>query len=370
MTDPVDINQLKNQANDLGKILVDNFDKHRLNPLFTLWGVSFYWGSSGFFEQARSQYKKFVPTVFDLANERSMNATLRTIPKRSGIAFQYTAHCLSNRDLIEILMRDLIDDQDLGEKVQDIISDKRLIIESASRYVSLHKHGVLSEDVDFISYLLRYNPDDVSINMESNEYGGIFVPLGERLLYRFENKAEDSIFSVDHPMLDEASELHQRAVYGKQKLDQELIDMYHDVKKKNTDSDSRTNGSNGIKIDDDSSTKVTKLYFPGMRRVRVRSNSTNVNWEKFFDYRNKELKISSSLNPTEIYINMTKEFLIKEYESKFMQNPEGALNCLQGKIGASKGIKKRVLEEVYETFKGAYELIHSPNLNHNLRLNK
>ena len=353
---------LKDQAKDLGQILMDNFDEHRNNPLFTLWGCSFYWNSSGFLDQARSTYKTFIPSLFELAQEREMNATLRTIPRRSGIAFQYNAHCLSNRDLVERLMLELINDNELSDKVQEIISDKRLIVEAASTYVSLHEQGTFAEDIDFISFLLRYNPKDEFINMESNEFGGIYIPLAERLLYRFEKKAEDSIFAIDHPKVKEAEELHQKAVYGRQYLDPELQKMY-DEAKRNEPSNSSS------EVPDDSDIKVTKLYFPGFRRVRIKSNTSNLDWEKFFDYRNKELKIASSLNPTEIYINMTRELMIRGHHDQFTQNPVDTLICLQDKLGTCEGIQKRVLEDVYETFKGAYELMESPNLNHTLRLN-
>lgn len=351
---------LQQQAAEIGDILTKNYDFYRYDERFTLWGISFYWNIDNFLSVPHSSFAEFFPALL----EHAVSSGLRvkepecSISKRRSVYHHYRNICLSNRDLVEQCMEQLLPPE-LHHLSTDIINDSRLLREAATTYVEKRERKSFSDNVDFISFLLRYNPAETTVDLDGKDFHGIYLPLAERLLYRYGEKAESELFKDQNEVVQKAAVFHHQAIYSGQNVDPTLQQWFDDIGLSNDDS------SKNQPLD-----KILSIHLPGPYRVRKSHGSNDINWEEVERQRRKEINVSSSINPTEIYLKSIEERLLIKAEREFAADPSQALERLRSEISRNEGIQKEVLERIFKVCDGAYRLTHHPNLNHTMRIIK
>lgn len=331
------------QARELGEILIKNYESLRYDPEFTLWGFAFHWHGSYLSFLPNGDYSQFIPAL--LKEAKTLGYDIKEpecpVPKSRGLDKHYASICLSNQGVLEDIIQKILPDE-MKNEVIDIISDRLLLKEAAANYISLNQSGAL-KNADFFTFLLRYNKENI-IDLESKTMSGIYIPLAERLLYKYGEHDEDKIFYSNNEMIM-AREFHIAAVYNALHLDPEVKKLYDRL---------NSNNENG---NADLPKKILTMSLPGPRRVRVSTEASCLDWTRFFSYRKNQLRISNVINANEIYRNLIIERLINKYKDHFEQYPEKTLEELKISAEKSSSVEKEVLYEVLEIYSGAHRLL-------------
>jgi hypothetical protein len=341
-------NALRKHAREIGEVVQAEFNAHKYDSRYTLWGVAFHWNGIQFVDEGK--WQEFIPSLLRYAehHHHMLVEPVCPVPKRYGDAKHYGAICLSNRDVVEAAYATLVGEE--GEHILDLISDRKLLQHAADLYTDAHEREQVPSSTDFFSFLLRFRPEEEFVP-NAALMRGVFIPLAERLLYRFGERGEEEILSIAG--LQKAKEVHTRAIYTMLDVPDEVREWYMEIH----------SGKQQI-IDD--VPKILSSTLPGPNRVRVTRGATNVDWEKFMTFRQRQFSIAAEENPTEIYLNTIKEILISKHLGLFGEDPDATIAHLLGEQASSEGYKREVLDEVVEVFKGGYAIMHSPRLPHTM----
>ncbi len=347
--------EIRDRTNELGRVLIDNYSQFSTHPLFTLWGCAYHWKDGILTEETEGTHADYIPQLLKYAKQQGISFRSPVCPvPRSRREGHYSSICLSNQDRLETVVSTLLD-SDLEAPVLDLVSDQRLLRDAAEKYVSLVEDEDLKE-MDFINFLLRYHPIRIH-ELHSDELNGVYLPLAERLLYRFEEKTEEAIFQSNAGIIQRAAELHQQVLFRLLKVDPEMKALYEELRIE-IGAD-KSNGSYDVR-------KITRATLPGPRLVRKTTGSAEVDFSALLDAREKSLRVAETINASAIYLNMSVDLATRRFQIEFERNPEGTLKKLERLATTSKGSRKDVFREVLGVYSDASFILQTPEINHEM----
>jgi hypothetical protein len=341
--------RMTEMANEVGRVMLENYDSQKYDPKFTLWGVSYFWKGNRLNGNPLGQNRSLVSMIFEEAsrNDITISEPHYLIPKgrrKSREYLHYSMLCLGNRDLIESVYADAVDPA-IREGALAIISDERLLTEAMVCFTKSKRFGELEEKVDFFDFLMRYDRETKRIEPNARKINGTYVPLAERLVFRYgEDDIDDVIFElVDDKIAEEAREMHERSSRtmlkgvseGVQALYNEVCNYAKSRQKKKP----KPKMVKGIKVNGKK------------KRVRVRRGCIALDAQDLLRKRKEKIVIADMIDKKKILTARTRNMFIAHYSKVYEEDPLRAYSELQAKISSAEDAEVRqIYEEVHEAF--------------------
>lgn len=178
------------QANELGRILVTEYDRLHFDPYFTMWGVTLFWNDDKQTLETNPQRNCFtgglLDEFLDHHNIKAVACCKDSKNIKGGVNVPWTIkmcrfnHRVLRKQLLEMTWRTGLD---------EIVSEKRILNEAANLFIKTE--GVQH----FWEFLLTYTPTGIQ---------HCYRPLFDRLYEMFEEDALDrSIVGLLRPPVSE-----------------------------------------------------------------------------------------------------------------------------------------------------------------------
>ena len=380
------VSKIEKIANEVGNILIDNFDTHKYDSRFTLWGVSYLWISDMMTNLPVSENRILIPAILETAENLDLKIIEPdySIPRSRSAILHFSMMCLANRDLIEMIYSRTIQPE-ISDEVMSIITDEKLLNEAMQGYVELKDVKKIDKDIDFFDYLLRHDVHQNRFEQNPRKTTGTYVPLAERLVYRYgEENIEKEIFKlVKDEISQRAKEKHiassplktQTTGENVRTLYEDVVGEYHDlIVGENRCAEEVLNDKEGEEKEGKEKSapeKITGVKIPGKRRVRVNKHTYSLNWESILKDRHDKVVLAKAIDLDRILKARIRNNLLAYYEKVYEVSPEQAHGELQDKIKDARNEDEReVFKEVYEMFVlvGKYDQIKS--INHEMPISK
>lgn len=331
-----------NSIEEITDTLGGHFEALKYHPLFTLWGISYYWDivTSSFMNEPRQT--TLVGNV--LAKARSLGHHIVKpriyVPKARDEFVNQSLLCIRNLDSVAEAFAAMTGRYDLEERV----NDAQLLREAAGAYIA--EAGKLPETVDFFDFLAHYRQgeDFKSDGVPSGQY----VPLLERLMIRFE-LSENVMLDIKRVVGDELySALHQQHAKALEARKPKVSDDLRKVYRQYADSK------------DDGSYMPTPKLSPkrcfGKRRVRVGCGSDGgyIDLEQLAQSLRHRGQVN--LDPSALLRQKVLNRLLDYYTPLYRDDPQGVLDGLQERIRTTTNP-----EEVY-ALRGVHSILEKAML--------
>jgi hypothetical protein len=261
------------KAAEIADIMIEGYKDSRFSPNFTLWGVAFRWNGGVIDGEKRDNpFYAFIPNTFELIEDPVKPSFL--IPRARSVPMHYSMLCLANRDGVEAVYRDALEDAEYGsiEDIMEIVSDRRLADEAVQRFVDMKKSGKLGDDVDLVAFLLHYSSKKSEMKEDKKKPTGSFAQLATRLVHRYGEKGfEEGIFSLVEPdIAEEGRRLHYEI--SPRASDLSIDGTVQSLYEKHV----AHNGTSPIP--EEEVPKVTGVGLEGKRKVVFHGGKGNIRW--------------------------------------------------------------------------------------------
>ncbi|GEM_PF-5537679 len=317
--------KLEMQAQELEGILQRVFARDRYHEHTTLWGVAYHWDGNDMSIERQQDYRDFIPSIFAVAEEQggTKKQAVYVIPVTYDPVGHFSLACLENRGMLERTMEGILGGQ--YQPIREIMNDQFLLDEAMQTYAEERNEGKLNEEVDFITFLVRYTKEQRQI-LKEKKAEGTFTQLAKRLVFRYgEEEFEKQVFQQGNQVLGkEAKRLHDEAMYERNTtIDPELLAEYQ----KGGNGEEQ---KNGIKT-----TPVKKIILPGKRRVREGAVVT-VDWEEFLDAKKRQRVLLRNFSKEEFVRETVRQRFINLYAAAYQRDPSATMRELEERFGMSE----------------------------------
>tara|TARA_Y100000310_G_scaffold217448_1_gene218499 strand:+ start:531 stop:1622 length:1092 start_codon:yes stop_codon:yes gene_type:complete len=353
------------QAREVGDILRNNYEDLKYNAGFTVWGVAYSWDDNipGFRDDWRSHRSGLISEIFDREKDRGkeiVKPKMLVFPKASDEEAYFGILSMRNRDLVTRGFLDLTGRE--YRDIRDIVDDRRLLDESANKYVQLRTGSNIPENADFFDFLMKY--DNEGLDLDS-DFSGTYSNLFGRLATRFENSR--NLVSNLCTMLGEhgvsLSEQHNAALKSKEKkIDRSLKRAHRDY-------------ANKMDISQNSLPEISTLPPKpisnfGSRMVKVGGSvqAGFVDMEGYATRMNSHGNID--FDPERIMSQQLANMILIDVLPRFRDAPDQALNELRDRAkGTDNEAESEALYTTIELLQGIACYDSSDRINHSMLIN-
>lgn len=303
---------LQDLIKETGEILERKYSELKLDPRFTIWGVSYFWNkNTNSFQETPvdSESKQIIPYLFDQAlSKRQLIVRPRNLaPKSRDEVSHYLKLSLRNWDLIT---REFLNELSPSEALRNIVSDKTTLDSIAREYIDTVKSKKIPETVDFYDFCLYFDGEDAKENRTPN---GKYRHILERIVLRFEE--EDPLVNlptlIDPEIYREVLSLTRAAAESKRpRIDPNLINACNQY------------------VDDtvpEEPGPITGIgYLLGRRRVKLGNNShTFTDWEEYARQRSAATRIN--IDPVKMREVQLVNAIFAQFEHLYREDPNKAI---------------------------------------------
>ena len=313
------------EANEISEILLNNYEKMKHNPGFTLWGICYSW------EDRKNKWNGVIPEIFRRLSESKIEVLKPEmfVPRSANSVEHYALFSMRNlgtvaRKFSEMARPDLYE-------VENVVNDSRLLNEAVCRYLEAGD----KEKKDFMDFLLSYN------SSESSNGKGQYSCLLERLCIRFEDS--DDLFNdvseiVGERLQKDLVRCHISAVENKRpKVDPALADTYARYVKTNGITKSFLFGRDAF--------SPHSIF--GKRTVLAGNKYAGViDWEAYAARIGKRGKIN--LNPNDVLRQRVENAMISEFFPIYVQDSSQAYRLIEERAEKANDAERKALYTVKE----------------------
>ncbi len=339
---------LKQACEDVAIVALDNYDTHKYDSSFTLWGICYHWPAK------TPEWKGVIPALFKHAQREGENIIKPSflIPHSSNPISHYSLLAMRNPSPLVSSFFSCLERED--SSLQDILLDRRLLSEAATSYVETSP--ILPVRTDFFDFLQNTTTSEHTQKK--------YLPLLERLFFRFEsstNLFKECSHLLPSKQYQALSIVHERALKAKAiEIIPELAIAHHAYAK-------RLQEQPLLHTPPPLECSPRSIF--GKIRVKTAQGTSGfIDWEAYAKQGAQQHK--TSFDPNEVLRQQLVNLIIKETLPIYTSSPEQAYRLLEERARKTGDEERKALNRVRKLFQYMESFDNDNTIHHTINIGR